>query len=136
MGLDHACLQKVDVVFLHLDAQKIGKESLFKLETIKSNKEIDLIFKNGEKLNFPFLNLILYKDNKQQINGKVAFLAGKKNGNAVWRNKSKRILREVYKQLNINNDYKCLLIANKNLLNEKFETIVKEVNKEINKNYE
>ena len=106
------------------------------METIKSNKEIDLIFKNGEKLNFPFLNLILYKDNKQQINGKVAFLAGKKNGNAVWRNKSKRILREVYKQLNINNDYKCLLIANKNLLNEKFETIVKEVNKEINKNYE
>ena len=51
------------------------------MQTIKSSKDIDLIFKNGEKINFPFLNLILYKTNS--INGNVAFIAGKKNGNAV-----------------------------------------------------
>ena len=85
------------------------------METIKSNKEIDLIFKNGDKINLPFLSLILYEDKKEQINGKVAFLAGKKNGNAVWRNKSKRKLREIYKNLNFDKEDKILLIANKNL---------------------
>ena len=105
------------------------------METIKSNKEIDLIFKNGDKINLPFLSLILYEDKKEQIIGKVAFLAGKKNGNAVWRNKSKRILREVYKQLEISNKFKCLLIANKNLTEQSLETIVKEVNNKIKNNY-
>ena len=83
------------------------------METIKSSKEIDLIFKNGEKINLPFLNLYFYKS--EEIKGEVAFIAGKKNGNAVWRNSSKRRLREIYKELNINKEYKTLLIANKKI---------------------
>ncbi|MDO5426875.1 MAG: ribonuclease P protein component [Coriobacteriia bacterium] len=51
------------------------------METIKSSKEIDLIFKNGEKINLPFLSLYFYKS--ENIKGEVAFIAGKKNGNAV-----------------------------------------------------
>ena len=31
--------------------------------------------------------------------GRVAFVAGKKNGNAVWRNAAKRRMREVYRRL-------------------------------------
>lgn len=95
------------------------------MKTIKSSKDIDLIFKNGEKINFPFLNLILYKTNS--IKGNVAFIAGKKNGNAVWRNKSKRILREIYRQIKINEEYKLLLIANKKINDYKFDEMVKDI---------
>lgn len=101
------------------------------METIKSSKEIDLIFKNGERIHFPFLILIFYKDNNKKINGQVAFIAGKKNGNAVWRNKSKRRLREVYKKITINKEYKILLIAKQELLNFKFNEIVEKLEKEI-----
>ena len=95
------------------------------MQTIKSSKDIDLIFKNGEKINFPFLNLIVCKNSS--INGNVAFLAGKKNGNAVWRNKSKRKLREIYKQIKINEEYKLLLIANKKINEYKLDEMVKDI---------
>lgn len=101
------------------------------METIKSSKEIDLIFKNGEKINLPFLSLYFYKS--ENIKGEVAFIAGKKNGNAVWRNKSKRRLREIYKKLNVNKEYKTLLIANKKTLEEEFGKIVEETKKKIKK---
>ena len=99
--------------------------------TIKSSKEIDLIFRNGERINLPFLSLYFCKNEK--IKGEVAFIAGKKNGNAVWRNKSKRRLREIYKKLNIDKEYKTLLIANKKTLKEEFETIVEETKNKIKK---
>ena len=103
------------------------------METIKSSKEIDLIFKNGEKENLPFLTCVFYKDNDNRIQGNVAFLAGKKNGNAVWRNKSKRRLREIYKILEIKNEYKTLLIANKKTLEEDFNKIINESKNKLSK---
>ena len=102
------------------------------METIKSSKEIDLVFKNGEKISFPFLNLIV-DDKNNSISGKVAFIAGKKNGNAVWRNKSKRKLREVYQQINFKDEVKTLLIANKKIDNFKIEEMVKEIEKKAKK---
>ncbi len=38
-------------------------------------------------------------ENGQQhdLNGRVAFIAGKKHGNAVWRNSAKRRMREIYR---------------------------------------
>ena len=104
------------------------------METIKSSKEIDLIFKNGERISLPFINIYFYKS-KNDIRGEVAFIAGKKNGNAIWRNKSKRRLREIYKQLNIKKPYKTLLIANKNTNKEDFNKIIKEIKNKI-KRYE
>ena len=42
------------------------------------------------------LSLIVLREDKQHDhNGRVAFIAGKKLGNAVWRNKAKRRMREV-----------------------------------------
>ena len=103
------------------------------METIKSSKEIDLIFKNGKKIYLPFLNIIVYKDIDNIINGNVAFIAGKKNGNAVWRNKSKRRLREIYRNLKIKKEYKILLIANKELNEWKFIDIMEKVKQETKK---
>lgn len=103
------------------------------METIKSNKDIDVIFKNGKKIYLPFLNIIFLKDEEQKIKGKVAFIAGKKNGNAVWRNKSKRKLREIYRELKIKEEYKTLLIANKEINEWKFIDIMEKVKEETKK---
>lgn len=103
------------------------------METIKSSKEIDLIFKNGEKINLPFLTYIIFEDNKNLVKGNVAFIAGKKNGNAVWRNKSKRRLKEIYKYLNIKKKYKILLIANRKTIEEDFNKIINLSKEKLNK---
>lgn len=56
--------------------------------------------------------------------GRVAFIAGKKLGNAVWRNRAKRRLREIYRQ-NFSS-YKgldILMIAKQNLLDSSYKSV-------------
>lgn len=72
------------------------------LDTIKSSAEISVLFSNGSRLKNPYLTLIVGERQLQDTNarekqhdlpGRVAFIAGKKLGNAVWRNASKRRMR-------------------------------------------
>lgn len=124
------------MAFYRQEEQKIEKECLYKIvETIKSSKDIDIIFNNGKSYFLPFLRIVIYKDLDNQIKGEAAFIAGKKHGNAVWRSKSKRRLREIYKELNINTQHKTLLIANKKTLETNYKEIIIKT-KEIIKKYE
>lgn len=100
------------------------------MNTIKTNKEIEFIIKNGILINTSCINFFVINPTNN-INGNVAFIAGKKNGNAVWRTKSRRILREVYRKLNINKNYKILMIANKSILSKDINKIIKEVNSKL-----
>lgn len=94
------------------------------MKTIKTSNEISYILNNGNVLKFPFFNIYFYKDINNLVNGEVAFIASKRNGNAVWRNKSKRILREVYKELNIKDNYKILLLAKRDINNYKVKEMI------------
>lgn len=85
------------------------------MKTIKSSKDIKYTFKNGKHFYLPFFKAIIFCDDLGKIRGNVAFIASKKNGNAVWRNKSKRRLREIYRKLQLDSKYKILLIANKKI---------------------
>lgn len=70
------------------------------LETIKSSTEVSYLFTHGKRLNTPFVTLIvLPKDQQHGQIGRVAFVAGKKLGNAVWRNKAKRRMRALCRDL-------------------------------------
>ena len=54
------------------------------------------MFEHGRRMGTPDLNLIVARTAEQHDqNGRVAFIAGKKLGNAVWRNRAKRRMREV-----------------------------------------
>lgn len=46
--------------------------------------------------------MVIIKRNEKQhdLRGRVAFIAGKKLGNAVWRNRAKRRMRALCKDLN------------------------------------
>lgn len=65
-------------------------------ERIKSKKEIDLIFSKGQILLSSDKKLkatCLVIKSPRKINIKTLFAVSKKAGNAVWRNKIKRLMR-------------------------------------------
>lgn len=66
------------------------------LETIKSSTDISYLFTQGKRYSNSSLTLLVYRYEKQHDRqGRVAFVAGKKLGNAVWRNKAKRRMRAI-----------------------------------------
>ncbi|HIT46080.1 MAG TPA: ribonuclease P protein component [Candidatus Aphodovivens excrementavium] len=66
------------------------------MDTIKSSADISTLFAQGKRSHTPYLTLIVLRNEKQHDPcGRVAFIAGKKLGNAVWRNAAKRRMREI-----------------------------------------
>lgn len=83
------------------------------MDVIKSKLDIEDIFKHGTWYNHPLLHVLIKKQDKERgHNGRVAFIAGKKTGNAVKRNKAKRLLRESARLAYLPYDgYDIILIA-------------------------
>jgi ribonuclease P protein component len=71
-----------------------------RLTTITSSDDIARVLKCGRRYTSPSLRLYILESPKQRDqSGRVAFIAGKRLGGAVWRNRSKRVLRAaVYDQ--------------------------------------
>lgn len=91
------------------------KFGLSKKERIKNKKEFQLVFTKGNTVlsNSRLLKAIFYIYSSDPVNAKVAFAVHKKSGNAVWRNRVKRLLRELYR----NNKYIILdSLKNKSIL--------------------
>lgn len=113
-----------------------------KLDTIKSSEEISSLFKNGRRYSNKYVSFIFEErkpcfegKTKHDLNGRVAFIAGKKNGNAVWRNSSKRRLREICRALNGPwNGFDVIFIAKKPLLEESYSKVLEACEKTLFKN--
>lgn len=71
--------------------------------TIKSGSQIDLIFNKGTHFNSRDISLISYADDEAQRDpsGRVAVIAGKRIGNAVVRNRSKRVIRAAAQEVGL-----------------------------------
>jgi ribonuclease P protein component len=67
------------------------------METIKSRREFESVFSGGKRANHRLVRITVLKDNEGD-RGKVAFVAPKRLGNAVYRNRCKRVLREAARQ--------------------------------------
>lgn len=104
------------------------------METIKSNTDISRLFAIGKRYSNKYVTVLVANikdtefkgkdDDKRGPCGRVAFIAGKKNGNAVWRNSAKRRLREIYKgNKDLLNGFAILLIAKPMLLNDSYSTV-------------
>lgn len=63
------------------------------METIKSRVEFERVFSGGKRANHPLVRITVLRGNEGD-RGKVAFVAAKRLGNAVYRNRCKRVLRE------------------------------------------
>ena len=66
------------------------------METIRSSTDISHVFAHGKRLSSSCITLLVCERTKEHDpSGRVAFIAGKKNGGAVWRNKAKRRMRAI-----------------------------------------
>ena len=67
--------------------------------TIKSSREIDKIFRGAKRAAHPLLIVLVAQTPEGRGHtGRVAFIAGKKLGGAVLRNRCRRVLREAVRR--------------------------------------
>jgi ribonuclease P protein component len=108
-----------------------------KLLSLSKNQDFKSLL-TGEKISNKYLT-IFFKNLSNKSNNylNISFVAQKKIGNAVKRNKIKRRLRNIMNQITkiskINFNYSYLLIVKKSIINAKFidikETIIKDYKK-------
>ena len=102
--------------------------------TIKKRSTFVMIRNKGEFIKGKNMNIqILHNQDLENSIG-VGYTASKKIGNAVKRNKAKRIMREGARKIIINgkiNSY-YVLIAKSSILDEKFDKLILELKKNIN----
>ncbi len=100
-----------------------------KIVSLSKNDEFKSLL-NGKKISNKY-SLIFFKRLKDKNVNKlnISFVAKKKLGNAILRNKIKRRLRnimnEVCKKIDINLKYSYLIIAKKIIFEDKYENIKK-----------
>lgn len=95
--------------------------NLSKGEIFRGKHDFNAVHSRGKAFANHALVLLVVHD--ERYNGKVGFAAGKKLGNAVTRNRIKRLMREVYR-LNKNSlrrDCAMILVGRKFLINAKFK---------------
>ncbi|MDO4403604.1 MAG: ribonuclease P protein component [Atopobiaceae bacterium] len=63
------------------------------METIKSKKDFGRVFSGGKRANHRLVRMTVLRQSEGGP-GRVAFVAPKRLGNAVFRNRCKRVLRE------------------------------------------
>lgn len=68
-----------------------------KTHTIASSNEIGLALRQGQRRSSPVVAVYISETPEQRgRDGRVAFIAAKRLGGAVWRNRARRVLREAY----------------------------------------
>jgi ribonuclease P protein component len=63
------------------------------VETIKSKRDFEAVFTGGKRYSHPLVRATVLSMSTRPY-GRVAFVAAKRLGNAVFRNRCKRVLRE------------------------------------------
>lgn len=97
------------------------------MNIIKSSEEISNVFLRGVRLKTrDIIFVALRKEEQHGHLGRVAFIAGKKQGNAVWRNRAKRRMRSVYRDLSVSLDgFDILFVARSGIESSDYKDMVR-----------
>ena len=67
-----------------------------KLVSVKKNEEVQVVFKKGESI-VTYAVVCYLKENRRRVN-RCGIITSKKIGNAVHRNRARRVIREAFRQ--------------------------------------
>ncbi len=97
------------------------------MNVIKSSEEISNVFSHGVRFKTrDIIFVALRKEEQHGHLGRVAFIAGKKQGNAVWRNRAKRRMRSVYRDLSVSLDgFDVLFVARSGIESSDYKDMVR-----------
>lgn len=71
------------------------------MRTLKSAKDFERVFKEGKRASTPLLRIKVSQSQDEGGLGRVAFVAAKRLGNAVYRNRCKRLMREAARSVGL-----------------------------------
>lgn len=101
--------------------------------TIKSKEDVERLFSRGGRSTSSFMT-ILVRENTSSIQGRCAFIAGKKLGTAPLRNRCKRVMREVARNIGAPFEgYDIAFVAKKKVAFEKHEEIMRQARRSLAK---
>lgn len=95
---------------------------------VKKNSEFQAIIQSGKSFaNREFV--IYYKEKQDQTHFRVGISVGKKLGNAVTRNRLKRLIREAFRELdhNIVRNVDIIIIARRNSVDLSYDRVKKSI---------
>lgn len=94
---------------------------------VKKSKEIEGILKNHKLSSSPYFTLYM-KEQNETNHFRYAMSVGKKIGNAVVRNRIKRQIRAVIRNLNVVPNVDVFIVAKGKVLDLTFQEIEKDIN--------
>ena len=92
------------------------------MNNLKKDREFQIIYNSGRK-SFGYYSLIFFKKNEENLK-RCGFVVSKKTGNAVCRNRLKRLIREYYRKFEnqLKDGYDIIFVA-KRTAGEKVKTL-------------
>ena len=103
------------------------------MNNLKKNGEFQIIYNSGRK-SFGYYSLIFFKRNDDNLK-RCGFVVSKKTGNAVCRNRLKRLFREYYRQKEeyIKDGYDIIFVAKKTAGEKYKELKLEDIRKDLDK---
>lgn len=98
---------------------------MLKKNVLRKKSDFDLIYKNGKSIGDRFI-VLFFRENGLNLN-RTGFLASKKVGNSVKRNRARRLMRECYRNIayKLPEGYDFIMIARNTINGRKCQEVEK-----------
>ena len=105
-----------------------------KIETLKKNRDFSRVYTKGKSYVTPVL--VVYVQRRRQKEVRVGITTSKKIGNAVERNRARRVIRESVREVvtQIKPGYDIVLVARKKTVEVKSGVVLKALSKVLSEN--
>ncbi|MBQ6495866.1 MAG: ribonuclease P protein component [Firmicutes bacterium] len=106
---------------------------MLKKEILRKKEDFSDIYKRGKSIPERYI-VLFYKKNDLPYN-RISFLASKKVGNSVQRNRAKRLMKESYRHIctDIKEGYDIILIARNTILDRKCDDVRRSLERAVKK---